>query len=372
MLIGCLGGGQLGRMLGLAALPLDIRLRVFDPDPSACAAHVAEHVRGEWADRAALERFCSGLDCCTFEFENVPLDTLEFVAARVPMRPGANSLSTGQDRSGEKAAFAKVGFNVPPHALVQNASELPNALDAVGVPGVLKARRGGYDGKGQAVIRDPALAEAAFTSLGSRPAVYEAFVPFVRELSIIACRGMDGSIVHYPIAENVHHQGILHVSIANTPVTPHIAQQARDHITTLLSALGHIGILAIEMFEVATSTGPVLAPNEMAPRVHNTGHWSIEGSVTSQFENHMRAVAGLPLGSAAMAANASHAAMVNLIGDMPQSALLAQDLLREPGAHLHLYGKAPRQGRKIGHVTLVGGPEIMAQAQHLAERWKPC
>ncbi|MBU6412506.1 MAG: 5-(carboxyamino)imidazole ribonucleotide synthase [Planctomycetes bacterium] len=372
MLIGCLGGGQLGRMLALAALPLDVRLRVYDPDPSACAGHCAEHVRGEWSDEAVLTRFCAGLDACTFEFENVPAGTLEFVAARVPTFPGPMSLTTGQDRANEKVAFTQVGFDVPPYVLVENAADLAKAITTVGVPGVLKARRGGYDGKGQAVIRDAAMAQQAWESIGSRPAVYEAFVPFARELSIIACRGRDGAIVHYPIAENVHKDGILHVSFGNGSVEAGVATQARERITALLNRLQHVGVLAIEMFEVRTAEGVKLIPNEMAPRVHNTGHWTIEGSVTSQFENHMRAVAGLPLGTTAMAAGATRAAMVNLIGAVPPSVQIARTLLQLEGAHLHLYGKEPRQGRKVGHVTWVGDERVCDRARKIAQQWPPC
>ncbi len=372
MLIGCLGGGQLGRMLALAGLPLDIRMRVFDPDHAACAAACAEHIQADWADTRALDRFCTGLDACTFEFENVPAATLEYVAAKVPTYPGPLSLSTGQDRGNEKAAFAKVGFSVPPYALVHSQQELQEAIAQVGVPGVLKARRGGYDGKGQAVIRNAADAASAFASIGSRPAVYEAFVPFAREVSVIGCRGRDGSIVHYPLAENVHQSGILHVSIGNAEVNSALATQAQDRLTALLNMLQHVGVLAIEMFEIRSASGSVLVPNEMAPRVHNTGHWSIEGCITSQFENHMRAVAGLPLGSTAMAAGASRAAMVNLIGAYPPSQTLARQILSDTQARVHLYGKAPRTGRKIGHITLVGGLEVVDQAQNLAKRWPPC
>lgn len=372
MLIGCLGGGQLGRMLALAGLPLDIRTRVFDPDATACAAACAEHVRADWTDTEALDRFCAGIHACTFEFENVPTTTLEYVAARVPTYPGPKSLSTGQDRANEKAAFAQVGFDVPPYALVHTVSELQQAIHKVGVPGVLKARRGGYDGKGQAVIRDAAHAEAAFASIGSRPSVYEAFVPFAREVSIIACRGQDGQIVHYPLSENVHKNGILHVSIGHADASRDLIAQAQNRITALLHDLQHVGVLAIEMFEIHTSSGPKLVPNEMAPRVHNTGHWTIEGSTTSQFENHMRAVAGLPLGGTHMVAGAGRAAMVNLIGSLPHASTLHEEILRNASAHLHLYGKAPRPGRKIGHITLVGGDEVLLQAQKLADRWPPC
>lgn len=371
MLIGCLGGGQLGRMLALAGLPLGLRLRVYDPDTSACAGQCAEHVRGEWGDEAALARFCAGLDACTFEFENVPAATLEYVAARVPTFPGPLSLTTGQDRANEKAAFAKVGFGVPPYALVETADGLAEAVARVGVPGVLKSRRGGYDGKGQAVIREASHAAEAWASIGHRAAVYEAFVPFARELSIIACRGRDGSIVHYPIAENVHHQGILHVSIGNASVPAELIAEARGRITALLNEMQHVGVLAIEMFEVRTAEGAKLVPNEMAPRVHNTGHWTIEGSVTSQFENHMRAVAGLPLGSTEMAAGARCAAMVNLIGAVPDTATLAREVLADQVNHLHLYGKEPRKGRKIGHITMVGGEDVVDRARKLAARWVP-
>lgn len=371
MLIGCLGGGQLGRMLALAALPLDIRMRVYDPDPTACAGHCAEHVCGDWNDHAALDRFCAGLDACTFEFENVPAATLGHVAGRVSTFPAAVSLTTGQDRGFEKAAFADVGFDVPPHALIETSEDLGVAMRKVGIPGVLKTRRGGYDGKGQTVIRDASLAQQAWEEMGSRPAVYEAFVPFVREVSLIACRGRDGVIVHYPMAENVHYKGILHYSIGNAQVDQRLVNQAQERMTALLTKLQHVGVLAVEMFEMRTASGSMLIPNEMAPRVHNTGHWTIEGSVTSQFENHMRAVAGLPLGSTAMTAGAKIAAMVNLIGALPAARTLAREVLADPMLHVHLYGKEPRKGRKIGHVTLVGDQSVADQARALAGQWIP-
>lgn len=358
MLIGVLGAGQLGQMLGQAGISLGARFRFYDPVPGGPASAVGECVNAPWNDFEALARFCEGLDVCTFEFENVPAETLEFCAARVKTHPNVKSLTTGQDRAAEKAIFTEIGFDVPPFAPVNNPADLAVAIGRIGVPSVLKCRRGGYDGKGQAVLRSADDAAAAWTAIGCREAILESFVPFSRELSIIACRSR-ANTVFYSIVENTHTSGILSLSRAPALVSREVEKFARDRIAALLEKLDYCGTLAIEMFEIHTPEGVKLVPNEFAPRVHNTGHWTIEGAVTSQFENHIRAIMGLSLGDSS---SRGHAAMVNLIGSHPSPELLAG----LPGANIHLYGKEPREGRKLGHVTFVGADVSLTSKQVVA------
>ena len=362
MLIGVLGAGQLGQMLGQAAVNLGARMRFYDPAPNGPASAVGEQHTGEWSDFTALEHFCKGLDACTFEFENVPAATLEFVAARIPTHPSVHALTTGQDRANEKQVFSQIGFEVPPYALVDSESGLHQAALKVGLPAILKSRRFGYDGKGQAVVRSAEDLTPAWNAIGQRSAILEAFVPFTRELSIIAARSASGEIVTYPLTENVHTGGILTRSLAPATVSRATAEIAAQRVRALLEALNYRGTLAIEMFEVLTTNGPVLIPNEFAPRVHNTGHWTIEGAVTSQFENHIRAVLGLPLGDPSPR---GHAGMLNLIGTHPTLQALAQ----VSGAALHLYGKEPRPGRKLGHATAVDSTRagVLARLESLSK-----
>ncbi len=341
--VGILGGGQLGRMLALAGLPLGMSFRFLDPSSAAPAGAVGELVVGAFDDEGAVERFARGLDVCTFEFENVPAGVVEAIGKRVPMFPGAGALRVAQDRVAEKEFFAQAELDVHPWAPVDDEAGLDRAMARVGVPGVLKGRRGGYDGKGQAVVRERTAAEAAWRRIGARPSIYEALVPFTRELSIVAVRGRDGSFAAYPLVENRHEGGILRESRAPAlGVAPEIERAADEHCRTLMDALGYVGVLAVEFFE---HEGRLLA-NEMAPRVHNSGHWTIEGAATSQFENHLRAAAGLPLGSCAPRGRSR---MYNLIGGVPD----LRELAAIPGAHVHRYGKEPRPGRKVGHVTLM-------------------
>ena len=329
-------------MLARAGDPLGIRCRFLDPSPEAPAARVGELVRGEYDDPDALDRFAAGLGLVTYEFENVPVDTAQRLAARVPVLPPPRALEVAQDRLTEKRFLESVGIPVPPWRAVSSRAELAKASAELGFPAVLKTRRLGYDGKGQQLIEEPVDVERAWARLGGVPLVLEGFVRFDRELSILAVRGRDGSAACYPLVENLHAGGILRRSLAPAPgVTPALQGRAEEHTRRVLDALGYVGVLAIELFQV----GDRLLANEMAPRVHNSGHWTIEGAETSQFENHLRAVAGLPLGSTA-ARGAS--AMLNLVGALPDAAAV----LAVPGAHLHLYGKAPRAGRKLGHVTL--------------------
>jgi 5-(carboxyamino)imidazole ribonucleotide synthase len=329
-------------MLALAGYPLDIRCTVLDPASHACASQVARSIVGAYDDPVALARLASDQDVITYEFENVPVEALRAVAERVPVYPPPEALEATQDRLLEKELFEKVGVESAPFAPVDSPGSLAEALEQIGVPAVMKTRRLGYDGKGQRVIHDPRLAEAAWLSLGGVQSILERLVGFDREVSMVAVRGLDGDSGFYPLVENSHREGILDVTRAPAPDLGIGLQQTAEHyIREMMDLLGYVGVLAIEMFQV----GERLLGNEIAPRVHNTAHWTIEGAETSQFENHLRAITGLPLGSTAPL---GHSAMVNLIGSAPEPAALTAI----PGAHLHLYGKEPRPGRKIGHVTL--------------------
>jgi 5-(carboxyamino)imidazole ribonucleotide synthase len=340
--LGVLGGGQLGWMLGRAGDPLGWRCRFLDPSPAAPAGRAGELVVGAYEDPSVLDRFAEGLTLVTYEFENVPAAAARRLASRVPVLPPPGALEVAQDRVAEKMCFASVGVPVAPWRAVDDRAGLDRALGELGCPAVLKTRRLGYDGKGQAVIAARGDADAAWVRLGGRPLVLEAFVRFDRELSILGVRGREGDTAFYPLVENHHAGGILRRSLAPAPaVTPALQALAEAHARRVLDALGYVGVLAIELFQV----GERLLANEMAPRVHNSGHWTIEGAETSQFENHLRAIAGLPLGATGLR---GASAMLNLIGRLPRP----DAVLAIPGAHLHLYGKAPRPGRKLGHVTL--------------------
>ena len=343
MRIGVIGAGQLGRMLVLAGRPLGIDFLLYDPAADASGGRVAPLVVGRFDDRRALERFAAQVDVVTFDWENVPADSLRALRGRVAVRPPARSLAVSQDRLAEKRLFRRLGVATAPFAAVNSRAGLRRAVGRVGLPGVLKTRRLGYDGKGQAWLERPDDVETAYAALGGRPLIYEARVPFRRELSLLSVRGADGAIAHYPLAENRHEQGILRLSSA--PYRDGSLQaQAEAHLEALLARLRYVGVLGVEFFE---AEGRLIA-NETAARVHNSGHWTIEGSVTSQFENHVRALAGLPLGGTAAR---GHAAMVNFIGRLPDAA----QVLAVPGAHLHDYEKSPRPGRKVGHATVVAG-----------------
>ena len=344
MTLGILGGGQLARMLALAGHPLGLSCRVLDPAADCPAAAGAAHLVGEYEDYQALFRFCQGLDAVTFEFENVPIESARWLADRVPVFPPPIALATAQDRVDEKKFFQSLGVLVPPFAAVLSRADLNAAIGRIGLPAVLKTTRFGYDGKGQAVLRTPADVETSWTALEGRPLILESFVPFDRELSIIAVRGRDGDLAFYSPIENVHKDGILRTSKAPAPdVSPELQEKAEQIATKALESLAYVGVLAVELFQV----GDDLLVNEMAPRVHNSGHWTIEGAETSQFENHLRAVAGLPLGPTACI---GRSIMLNLIGHWPDPA----SILAVPGAHLHLYGKQPRPNRKVGHITVRG------------------
>lgn len=343
-----LGGGQLARMMALGAAPLGVRCRVLDPAADAPAADVAEHVVGEYDDPDSLDALVRECLAVTYEFENVPAKVTRHLARTCgSVSPPPTALELGQDRLLEKQLFQRVGIEVPPYTPVSTRAELDVALDRVGLPAVAKARRLGYDGKGQAVIRTRGDIDAAWAALSASAAsvglLVEAFVPFDREISIIAVRAKDGAMAFYPITQNRHEGGILRQSVAPAADPGGvIATLAQRHASALLTELQYVGVLAIEFFV----RGGSLLGNEYAPRVHNSGHWTIEGAATSQFENHVRAVLGLPLGPTHARAPSI---MINLIGGWPEPAAV----LAVPGAHLHLYGKQPRPGRKVGHVTLV-------------------
>ena len=348
MKIGILGAGQLGRMLALAGYPLGLEFAFLDPAEEACAAPLGEHLRAEYTDEAALEKFCAGIDLATYEFENVPQQAAEFVAARVPLYPGPRALTAGQDRLSEKQLFVSLGIPVPKFAAVSSHAGLENAARHTGLPAVLKTRRMGYDGKGQYVLRSAADFDAAWQQLGRQPLILEAFVPFEREVSCLAVRGRDGAIQFYPLVENVHRSGILRTArpLANDP----LQKLGEDYARRVLEHADYVGVLAFEFF---VSEGGLLA-NEIAPRVHNSGHWSIEGAQCSQFENHLRAIAGLPLGGTALR---GASVMVNFIGIAPATATLAA----LDGVHIHLYGKQPKPLRKIGHATVTAADDAELQ-----------
>jgi 5-(carboxyamino)imidazole ribonucleotide synthase len=355
--IAVLGGGQLGWMLGLAGIPLGARFRFLDPSPDAPAAAVGDLVVGALDDEAALRAVADGADVVTFEWEGVPAESARLLARDHPVRPGDRSLEVAQDRLTEKDTFRRLGIATPEYRPVDSRAALDDAVAAIGVPAVLKTRRGGYDGKGQAVLRSPDDVGPAWDELGSVPLILESFVAFDRELSIVAVRGLDGTIATWPVVENEHRDGVLHLTRAPAPhLDPATARAAEALVTQVLTELDHIGVIAIELFDV---DGALLA-NELAPRVHNSGHWTIEGAVTSQFENHVRAVLGLPLGDTSAV---GEVAMRNYLGSMPDAA----SVLAVTGAHLHDYAKTPRAGRKVGHVTIVAttGDDLDARLAHL-------
>ncbi len=341
--VGVLGAGQLGRMLALAGYPLGLRFAFLDEDAEAPAGHLGELTVAAWDDLAALDAFAGAVDLVTYEFENVPVAAAERLAAHVPVFPPPRALAVAQDRLNEKSLFTELDIGTAPFAAVDTRDDLDRAVAAIGLPSVLKTRTQGYDGKGQCVLRRRDELDPAFDAIGGRPLLLEGFVPFTRELSILAVRSRTGETAYWPLVENVHREGILRLSIAPAGgAGGTLADEAEAIAAKTLNALDYVGVLAIEMFQ---HEGRLLA-NEMAPRVHNSGHWTIEGAKTSQFENHLRAVLGLPLGATGAV---GVSAMVNLIGQTPDPAAV----LGIEGAHLHLYGKPARPGRKLGHVTLV-------------------
>jgi len=347
--IGIVGGGQLGRMLAMAAAQLGYKCHIYAPDEAPPAAEVAAHfTRGAWDDEEALARFGRRIDVATYEFENIAAGPLAALAAEAPLHPPAVALAIAQDRLAEKRYVERFGGRPPAYRAVDSRDDLERALAEIGTPAVLKTRRFGYDGKGQARIKAASDAALAWDAVMEAPSILEAFVPFEAEFSILLCRGADGRIVTWPAPRNVHSGGVL--SSSTVPAGGALSGQitaAETLAREVAGALDYVGVLAMEFF--ATPEGPLF--NEMAPRVHNSGHWTIEGSVTSQFENHIRAICGLPLGSTAL--RAAGVEMRNLIGEEAGD---WAELLADPAARVHLYGKGePRPGRKMGHVTRLLG-----------------
>lgn len=354
--VGILGGGQLARMLALSGAPLGLRFRVLDTVADACAGQFAPLIVGDYRDEAALAAFADQVDVATFDFENVPAESAQWLNERVPVFPNPRALAVAQDRLAEKTLFRELGIPVPPFSDVPDRAALDAAVAAIGTPCILKTRRLGYDGKGQFRIKTPADVDAAWDALGAQAAtvglILEGFVTFERELSVVAVRGRDGSLRTWPLTENWHVDGVLSASLAPARVDAALQARAVAHAQALAEALDYVGVFALELF----CRDGVLLANELAPRVHNSGHWTIEGSETSQFQNHLRAVLGLPLGDTRML---GHACMLNWIGAMPD----ASAVLREAGGHWHDYGKEPRDGRKVGHATLrADAPDEIADA----------
>lgn len=356
MTLGILGGGQLGYMLALAGYPLGLHFKFLDPSPEAPVGRIAPRVTANFDDHPALAKFASGLELVTYEFENVPVESARFLEARVPVQPPSLALEVAQDRLTEKRLFRQLGIATAEFAPVSDRDPIEAAAKKLGLPAVLKTRRMGYDGKGQWILRTPEDVTIASRAAPKIPLILESYVPFTRELSILAVRGRSGETAFYPLVENHHSHGILRLSLAPAPgLNSKIQREAEDAASRVLGFLKYSGVLAIEFFE---HNGCLLA-NEMAPRVHNSGHWSIEGAITSQFENHLRGILGLPLGSTTAL---GHTAMLNLIGETPDT----PHVLGIADAHLHLYGKSPRPGRKLGHVTL-RAPSSEQLASRLAE-----
>lgn len=339
MKIGVIGGGQLGRMLALAGTPLGMNFAFLDPAPDACAAALGEHLRADYGDQDHLRQLADEVDMVTFEFESVPAETVAFLSQFVPVFPSAEALRIARDRWFEKSMLKDLGIPTPEFADVQSQDDLDLAVARIGLPAVLKTRTLGYDGKGQKVLRKLSDVVDAFAALGSVPCILEGFVPFTGEVSLIAVRGRDGSTCFYPLVHNNHEDGILRLSIASS--NHPLQALAEDYATRVLNKLDYVGVLAFEFFEIDGG----LKANEIAPRVHNSGHWTIEGAECSQFENHLRAITGLPLGSTA---KLGESAMLNFIGEVPPVA----KVIAVEDCHLHHYGKAFKVGRKVGHATL--------------------
>jgi 5-(carboxyamino)imidazole ribonucleotide synthase len=341
MTVGVLGAGQLGRMLALAGYPLGLDFLFLDGGPGTPAHQVAPSLFGKFTDAALLDDLASRCEVVTFDWENVPAEALERLASRTRIAPPQAALATAQDRLLEKELFARLKVPTNPTRAVDSLADLQRAAADIGLPGVLKTRRLGYDGKGQKVIRSTADIDVAWSELGGAPLLYEQFVPFDYEVSAIGVRGRKGEFAMYPLNRNLHRDGILRLTRAPWKSVT-LERAARRTLRRVMEHFDYVGVLAIEFF---VRRGKLLA-NEMAPRVHNSGHWTIEGAVTSQFENHLRAICGLPLGDTAPR---GHSAMLNLIGQMPDR----EWLLREKGLFLHDYGKSARPGRKLGHITIV-------------------
>jgi 5-(carboxyamino)imidazole ribonucleotide synthase len=348
--IGILGSGQLGRMLAMAALKLGLRCHIYAPESDAPAYDAAsERTIAAFDDEEALARFAQAVDVVTYEFENVPISCVEFLAARCPVRPGARALALTQDRLIEKTFLRDLGLATAPFVGVEDSGALARAVGDLGRPAILKTRRFGYDGKGQAMIREGSNAPALHRSLGGGPMILEGFVVFEREASVIAARSLEGDVAVYDLCENEHERHILARTHVPANVAPGVEAAARELAARVIGALDYVGVLAVELFVARDADGGErLIVNELAPRVHNSGHWTIEGAQTSQFEQHIRAIAGWSLGATTRRGRIE---MRNLIGDEADE---WRDILAQPDLSLHLYGKLEtRPGRKMGHVTRV-------------------
>jgi len=338
MKIGILGGGQLARMIALSGYPLGLKFIVLDPDANAGAAGLSEHLHGAYDDPALLAKLAEKADVVTYEFENVPAHVAEFLSSHTKVYPPAKALAVAQDRLLEKNFFKDLGIGTAPFAAVDSLRDLQQAMANIGYPAILKSRRLGYDGKGQVVLNSADELDDAWQAMQGAASIVEGFVPFQREVSIIAARRPSGDIAFYPLSENSHRGGILRVAECRSGDAEQA--MAEDYVRRLLEKLDYVGVIALELFDV---DGRLLA-NEFAPRVHNSGHWTIEGSETSQFENHLRAILDLPLGSTK---TRGFAGMVNFIGGLAND----EQILSIANSHLHLYDKAPRKGRKVAHAT---------------------
>jgi len=343
--VGILGGGQLARMMALAAAPLGVRVAVFDPAADACAGQVAPLQVGAFDDLQALAEFAAKVDVLTFDFENVPAASARWLAERKPVFPNPAALAVAQDRLNEKTLFQELGIPLPPFADIRSRDELATRVGEFGLPCILKTRRLGYDGKGQFRLRSEADIDAAWQALGAQVEttglILEGFVAFDREVSVVAVRGRDGEFRAWPLTGNWHVDGVLSASLAPAQASAAQHEMAMDYAKRVAERLDYVGVFALELF----CRGEDLLVNEMAPRVHNSGHWTSDGAETSQFENHLRAVLGLPLGDTRVL---GHACMLNWLGQMPDAAAV----LAAPGGHWHDYGKSPREGRKVGHANL--------------------
>ncbi len=340
--IGILGGGQLGRMLAVAASRLGLQAHVYDPDPTAPAGQIARLTSAPFTDIAALTAFAASVDVITYEFENIPTAALDTLAALRPIHPNRSTLATSQDRIAEKDFLNSLGLQTAPYAAVNSLDDLTAAIDSIGTPAILKTTRLGYDGKGQARIMAPADATGAWQGMAGAPCVLEGFIPFTHEVSVIAARGQDGSVACYDPGENVHDAGILRTTTVPARLSPTQRTDAVLIAARILNALNYVGVMGVELFV----TPQALIVNEIAPRVHNSGHWTQNGCAVDQFEQHIRAVAGWPLGDGS---RHSDVVMENLIGD---DIARIPATLREPHTALHLYGKAAAHpGRKMGHVN---------------------
>ncbi len=340
--IGILGGGQLARMLVEAGTPLGQEFLILDPARDACAGAIAPRMTADWDDESALVNFARQVDVATFDFENVPADTARFLAQRTQVFPAPDALAVAQDRLAEKTLFREIGIDTPAFMPVDTREDLDRAVAQIGLPAVLKTRRFGYDGKGQRLLRESADIDAAWQDLGGSPLIVEAFVAFDHEVSIIGVRSRDEDFRTWPLTRNWHRDGVLAASLGlHGTGAGRVADTAKSHARAIAERLEYVGVFALELFVV----GDRVLGNEIAPRVHNSGHWTIEGCICSQFENHLRAVLGLPLGETTVLAPS---VMLNWIGEVPDMRIA----LAEPRVHWHDYGKAARPGRKVGHATV--------------------